>query len=312
MHIEKRKVGKKVKYYLSHSYREGSKIHKFRKYLGTDLKPEKLEERRKIAEKLVLEEIHKYKIIKDPLNFEISKEEIKLIEKLEKEIPLKISHLSEEDWEKFSKLFTYNTNAIEGSKITQKEVKEILDQDKWPNKSKEDIAEAYGVDEAISFIRKTKEHLSIELIKKIHKIVFKNSKSFAGMLRKKGQEVVVVNSSGKVVHEGAPQSRVNHLLKELIEWYDKNKNKYPGLILGAVVHNQFENIHPFADGNGRVGRILLNNILIKHNLPPINIDLKNSQEYYNTLQDYEKKGDLKPTIDLFIKEYKVLNKKIGN
>ena len=78
------------------------------------------------------------------------------------------------------------------------------------------------------------------------------------------------------------------------------------------MHNQFENIHPFADGNGRVGRILLNNILIKHNLPPINIDLKNSQEYYNTLQEYEKKGNLKPTIDLFIKEYRTLGKKIGN
>jgi len=312
MNIEKRKVGKKTKHYLAHSYREGSKVHKFRKYLGTDLNATKLKERKTIAEKLILEEIHKYKIIKDPLNFELSEKEIKTIKKLEKEIPVKISHLSEGDWKKFSKLFSYNTNAIEGSKLNQKEVQEILEQDKWPDKSKGDIAEAYGVDEAIRFIRKTEEHLSIDLLKKIHKIVFKNSKSFAGNLRKKGQEVVVMNKLGKIVHEGAPQTKINYLLNELIEWYNKNKRKYPALVLGAVVHNQFENIHPFADGNGRVGRIILNNILIKHHLPPININIKNQIEYYNSLQEYELNQNLKPTIDLYIKEYKQLEKDLNN
>jgi len=309
MHIEKRKFGNKIKYYLAHSYREGSKTYKFRKYLGLNLKSEKLKERKEIAEKLILEEIHKYKIIKNPLGIELSKEEIEFVKKIESEIPLKIYHLSKKDWKEFSKIFTYNTNAIEGSKINLKEIKEILEKDKWPNKSKEDIAEAYGVDEAISFIRKTKEHISIDLIKKIHKIVFKNSKSFAGKLRKKGQEVVVMTSSGKIVHESAPQTRINFLLKELVAWYNKNKTKYPALILGSVVHNQFENIHPFADGNGRVGRILLNNILIKHKLPPININLKNSSEYYEMLQEYQKKRNLKPTIELFIKEYKNLGKR---
>jgi Fic family protein len=151
----------------------------------------------------------------------------------------------------------------------------------------------------------------LEFIKKIHKIVFKNSKPFAGQLRKKGEEVVVVDRIGNVVHEGAPQARINHLLRELVSWYENNKNRYPGLMLGAVVHNQFENIHPFRDGNGRVGRILLNNILIKHDLPPINIGFKNRGEYYASLQAYEKNHDLKPTIDLFMKEYNELKKKLG-
>jgi len=312
MHIEKRKAGKKIKYFLSYSYREGQKVHKFRKYLGQDLKPNLLEERKIIAEKLILEEIHRYKIIKDPLQVELSEEEIAAIRKLEAQIPLKISHLSEIQWKKFSKIFTYNTNAIEGSKLTQEEVKDLLEKDKWPNKSKEDIAEALGVDEAISYIRNAKEHLSLELIKKIHKIVFKNSKPFAGKLRKKGEEVVVMDSKRNIVHEGAPQARISHLLRELTNWYENNKSKYPGLILGAVVHNQFENIHPFRDGNGRVGRILLNNILIKHSLPPINIELKNRIEYYSSLQAYEKNHDLKPTIKLYMKEYNKLRKKLGD
>lgn len=310
MHVEKRASGKRIKYYMAHSYREGSQVHKFRKYLGQDLKLEQLRERKQIAEKLILEEIHKHNIIKDPLHFELSKEEIESIKKLESEIPLKISHLSEKDWRIFSEIFTYNTNAIEGSRLNQKETKELLEKDKWPDKSKEDIAEAYGVDEAISFIRGTKEHISINLIQRIHYVVFKNSKQFAGKLRRKGEDVVVMDGRGNVVHEGAPQTRINHLLKELIRWYDKNKTKYPALILGAVAHNQFENIHPFRDGNGRVGRILLNNILLKHGLPPINITFSNRTEYYESLKAYELNKDLKPTIRLYTKEYQNLKRKL--
>lgn len=308
MFVEKRKSEGKIKYYLVYSFREDSNIHKFRKFLGQDLKPELLKERKQIAEKLILEEIHKYNIINDPLQFELSKEELSSIKKIESEIPLKIHHLSESQWQAFSELFTYNTNAIEGSKINSVEVKGILENDKWPDKSKEDVAETYGVDEAISFIRKTKEHISIELIKEIHKIVFTNSKSFAGKFRKNGEEVVVMDNKGNVVHEGAPQARITPLLNELINWYEGHKTGYPTLILAAVVHNQFENIHPFRDGNGRVGRILLNNILLKHNLPPINIEFKNRIEYYNSLQAYEKNHDLKPTINLFMKEFSSLDK----
>ena len=309
MYVEKRNYYGKTRYWLSHSFREGGKIHKIRKLLGTDLSKEVLEDRKKKAEKLILEEVGKYKIIKDPLHDKISNEEIEFIKRLEIEANLKVVHLSESDWKKFSEIFSYNTNAIEGSELTLKETENVIERGIWPvEKSKEDIAEALGVDEAISFIRKTKEHISIDLIKKIHQIVFKNSKDFAGELRRKGEEVVVRTGSGVIVHEGAPSSRVTTLLKELIVWYNKYRSEYPGILLAAVVHNQFENIHPFADGNGRVGRILLNNILLKSNLPPLNIDLKNQKEYYATLQKYENEGNIRPTIELMLREYKNLKK----
>jgi Fic family protein len=308
MHIEKREDKGKIKYYLSHSYREGKKVHKFRKYLGMDLLPEKLQERHDIAAKLILEEIHKYTIIHNPLRMDFSTEEIHKVADVAKTIPISISHLSQKEWRLFSEVFTYNTNAIEGSKLNKAEVKGLLEDDKWPDKSKEDIAEAFGVDEAIQFIRTTKETFSLELIRTIHRIVFKNSKRYAGKFRKKGEEVVVLDTHKQVVHEGAPQSRVLHLLKELIDWYQLNKNKHHGLLVAAVVHNQFENIHPFVDGNGRVGRLLLNYILLKHNLPPLSVDFANRFEYYQTLQAYDKNHDLKPTLDLFMKEYKALSK----
>jgi len=308
MYIEKRKAKGKVRYYLGYSFREGGKVHKIRKFLGSDLNEKTLKEREEKAKVLILEEIQKYQIIRDPLKFELSPEEINYLENLERGIPLKLDHLSESDWQRFTELFTYSTNAIEGSELNSKEVKEILEEDKWPDKSKQDIAEAYGVNEAIEFIRKNKEHIALDLIIELHKIVFKNSKQFAGQLRKPGEKVVVMGSGGQIVHEGAPQSRIIGLLKELVDWYEKNRKKYPGIVLAAVVHNQFENIHPFRDGNGRVGRLLLNNILLKHGLPPVNIDLKNRQEYYKALQFYDKEHNLRPMIELILKEYKAFKR----
>jgi Fic family protein len=144
----------------------------------------------------------------------------------------------------------------------------------------------------------------------IHRIIFENSKDFAGKFRERGVEVGIRNGFGDLIHLGAPATRVIPLLTELIKWYNKNKNKLPAIVLAVVVHNQFEYIHPFEDGNGRVGRLLLNNILLKHKLPPVNISIKNRKKYYDTLKDFQKKGDIKPSIELILKEYKILKKKL--
>ena len=312
MNIEIRKAGKKKKYYLAHSFREGKKVKKIRRYLGADLNKQKLEALKKRAEEILKLQIESYKTIRNPLKSQLSEHEIALIKKLISRNPIKIKHLSEEEWKEFSELFIYNTNAIEGSEATLKEVKDILENDKWSEElTKDDISETYGVNEAIEFIRKDREHISLEFIKKLHKIVFKNSKHFAGSFRERGVEVVIKNSLGDIVHTGAPAKNVKKLLEELIEWYNKNKNKYHGLILSVVIHNQFETIHPFADGNGRVGRLLLNNILLKHNLPPVNINLENRREYYAALREYQKRGNLRPMIELILKEYKILRKRLG-
>ncbi len=308
MHIEVREEGKRKKYYLAHSFRKGKKVRKIRFYLGADLPKKQLDEKKRHAEKIISERIRQQEVIHDPLRFMLAKEEIAEIKNLKVPADIRIKHLSEEAWEKFTKAFTYDTNAIEGSTITSNEVSDILQKNKLPEKPKPEIAETYGVSEAIKHIRKTKEHLSIDLIRELHRIVFKGSKHFAGEFRK--VEVAVVDSSGNVVHRGAPPDYVVKLLSELIGWYSKNRKNYTPIILAAVVHNQFENIHPFQDGNGRVGRLLLNNILIKHNLPPVNIELRNRKEYYNSLQEYENNGNLRPSIELILKEYKYMKKLI--
>lgn len=311
MFIETRKKGKHIKYYLAHSFREMGKIRKIRKYLGEDLHGEQIEEKRRKAEEQINETLKIYNQIKDPLKTLLAKEELRRLQKLRFDIGLKIQHLSEKDWQDFAEAFTYDTNAIEGSTVTVKEVKNIIEGKGWPrDASREDISETYGVAEAVGLIRQTKEHLSISLIKHLHNIVFANSKHFAGKLRPKGVEVVIRDGRGNIVHQGAPATKITALIKELVTWYGKNQSAYHPIVLAAVVHNQFESIHPFQDGNGRVGRLLLNNILIKHGLPPVNIELKNRSEYYAALQEYQNNGNLRSTIDLILKEYKILKRQL--
>jgi len=308
MHIEIRKAGRRTKYYLAHSYRKGGKVRKTRVYLGTDLSQTEIEAKRKIAEERMKVQSAARRRISDPFGTVLSKKELAELKNLEAKAQIRVAHLTEDEWKTFTEAFTYDTNAIEGSSLDSKEVDGILKKNKWPDKLKEDISEAYGVAKAIDFIRKTKEHVSVGLVLDLHRIVFENSKPFAGKLRAQGIEIVIMDQNRNVVHRGAPSGEVRGLLLELARWYGKNRAKYPPLVLAAVVHNQFENIHPFQDGNGRVGRILLNNILLKHNIPPLNIELRNRHEYYAALQAYEKEHNLRPTIELMLKEYRNLKK----
>jgi len=306
MFVEVRRAKSKDKYYLVYSYRHRNKVKKIRVYLGLNLNREEIKEKRKIAEEKIRLRIGTLANLHDPYKTVLASRELDELKDLEPKGRIKLMHLSEKEWLRFTEAFAYDTNAIEGSTVDKTEVKGILGQNKWPDKPKEEISETFGVSDSVKYLRYTKEHLSIEMIEELHRLVFRNSKPFAGKLRKIGEEVVVVDALGNVVHRGAFSGQILPLLKELVEWYKKNKNKYPPLVLAAVVHNQFENIHPFRDGNGRVGRLLLINILLKHNLPPVNIELRNRREYYAVLQSYEKDGNIRPTIEFLLKEYRRL------
>ncbi len=299
MFIETRKKGKRKKYYLIHSYRVGDKVKRITRYLGSNLSKNKLEKLRQKAVKIILEQIKE----RNPLEFELSKKEIEDYKKFDSKI--KIFHLQKLDWKKFTEDFTYNTNAIEGSIVKLIEVKKLLEKKDIPEDN--DEVETVNVAEAVNYIRKFKEKLSVEFINKLHYLCFKKTKSFAGKLR--NVEVFIRNNEGKIYHIGAPIKDVKKLIKELCEWYEKHKRKYPPLLLSALVHNQFEHIHPFQDGNGRVGRLLLNYVLLRHKYPPINIRLKDSKRYYECLKIYDKTKDIKPFLRFLINQYKKYYKK---
>ena len=297
MFVEKRRLGKSVKYYLVYSYREKNEVKKIRRYLGSGLPGEELEKAKKIAEQDIRKELEETEIF----NFSLTKRQIEKLNKYDRLI--KIHHLQSKEWQRFTEQFVYNTNAIEGSTVQLGEVPEILHKDKAAGF--EEI-ETKGAAKAVEFIRNTKNELSLSLIKKLHKLCFEGSKPFAGELRK--VEVVIKNGKGEIIHAGVPAAQLPHALKEMIDWYKRNKNKFKPLVLAAIVHNQFEHIHPFQDGNGRVGRLLLNFILIQKNYPPLNISFEDRAEYYQSLQEYSKNQDLRHTMRFLIKQYKVTTK----
>lgn len=302
MYVEKRKVGKSIKYYLVHSFRdESGKVAKLRRFLGTNLTKAELEKLTKRAEQILKEQIEEQNT--KMFEFSLSEKEIKSLNKYGDQI--RICHFSEEQWRQFTEEFVYNTNAIEGSTVLHADVQKILE--KKTTDDPEEI-ETKGVADAIRFIRTTKQELTLSLILKLHKLCFERSKQFAGKFR--DVEVVIRDRSGNVIHSGTPVPQLGNELKQFISWYAKNKKKFKPLTLAAIIHNQFEDIHPFQDGNGRVGRLLLNFILIRNNYPPINILLEDRAEYYNVLQEYQKKDRLRPTLQFLIKQYKKTFKQV--
>jgi len=145
MYVEKRKVGSIVKYYLVHSYREKDRVEKIRKYLGSNLSKEELEETKKRAEEKInelLEEINTEVFL-----FSLTKKQIEVLNKLNDKID--VVHLSEDEWKNFTEDFVYNTNAIEGSTVTEEEVPEILHKKKAEN---EEEIETKGVAKAVEYI----------------------------------------------------------------------------------------------------------------------------------------------------------------
>jgi len=88
------------------------------------------------------------------------------------------------------------------------------------------------------------------------------------------------------------QEEVCELLDELTDIENKN-----ALVAAAYFHAKFENIHPFSDGNGRVGRLLMNYILLIHNHPPITIYEEDRKDYYNALEKFDEELELKSLID---------------
>ncbi|MBN1376885.1 Fic family protein [Candidatus Woesearchaeota archaeon] len=295
MFIEKRKTRTGIKYYLAHSYRDKDKIKKIRKYLGRNLSKKELIKKRKEAEKEIKKKIKEIRT--EVFNFSLKPEEIKKLNKLSE---VEIYHLDKKDWKRFTEDFVYNTNAIEGSTVNLNEVKTILQ--KKPKIKNSEEKETLNVAEAIKFIKNTNKTLSLYLIKEIHKICFKGSKPFAGEFRDK--EVVIRNSKGEIIHHSVSSDNIEGYMKEIIEWYKENKNNFNPIVLASIIHNQFEHIHPFEDGNGRVGRLLLNFVLLRNNYPPINIYLEDRKEYYDCLKQYSDKQKIKPTVKFLIKQYK--------
>jgi Fic family protein len=202
----------------------------------------------------------------------------------------------------------YNSNAIENSTLTLEDTEKILAGGSLERKV--NVREVYEAKNLASItetlLKKGKHQLTIKLILGLHKTLLTHiDDHIAGRFRS-GKEWVRVGN-----HLGANPQFVPSLMEELVNGYNQNKISY---FLDAIAHfhAEFETIHPFVDGNGRMGRILINLQLMNAGLPPIIIQNKNKHtEYYPLFTKYQstlKFGGFTQLFALLLQE--TLNKRI--
>ncbi|HEY4699040.1 MAG TPA: Fic family protein [Nitrososphaerales archaeon] len=274
MRIIKRRRGETDYFYLQNSYREDGKVITKEKYIGKTI-PTNIEE------------------IKEEFGLEVKKS---LYEKLEN-----IKRNFQSEWETYPETvkekekleiaiaFTYNTNAIEGSKITLEETRDIIKNSISPPKSLKDVKETENHSKVFLDMLSTKVKISDNLILKWHKNIFNETKhDIAGTFR-----TYLVRVGNYI----APNwQNVTPLITQLTHFVN-NSNLNP-VELAARAHYRFEKIHPFGDGNGRVGRLVMNNILWRNEYPMLIIEYKKRNQYYKALQKDEERF-----VNYFIRKY---------
>lgn len=182
---------------------------------------------------------------------------------------------------------TYHSNSIEGSTLTEPDTAAILfDSMALPNKSLTEQLEAKNHQAALNYLFDhiaKKEKVDEALVLKLHSILMNGVRPDAGVYRNHGVRITGVNlptanymSVPKLISEVV--ARINEKSKDIVA-------------LSASVHSQFEQIHPFGDGNGRVGRLLMNAMLLGANFAPAIIRREQKQLYYAYLFKAQTKED---------------------
>jgi len=190
----------------------------------------------------------------------------------------------------------YNSNAIENSTLTLPETEKILLQiEVGRHISLREIFEAKNLALVYKYIKKTalEKPLSIDMILLLHKMLLTNIRdNVAGRFRKDNEMVRVGN------HIAIPPEFITQRIGESIVQFNSDIIT-PYIHKIARFHNEFENIHPFIDGNGRIGRVLNNYLFIRAGFPTIIVRNKEKQTYYNALRSYDASHDFKPMIRIF-------------
>lgn len=214
-------------------------------------------------------------------------------EKLDLARPLtegEVARLNEE----FAVEYTYNSNAIEGNTLTMRETDLVLRGLTIDRKPLKDHLEAIGHKEAFDFINelaKNNEPLSEYVIKQIHALVLADRREDRGVYRR-----IPVRIMG-AAHEPVQPYLIQPQMEQLLLNYQADtEHIIPKL---ARFHIDFEAIHPFIDGNGRTGRLLVNLELIKAGYPPIDVKFTDRLAYYNAFDAYHLKHDLSAMEGLF-------------
>ena len=283
--VRKRQVGTREYFYLQHTLRTSKGVETRERYLGARL-PANINE----VKRDFLTEIYKerwYPLL-DVIRSNYSKEQRMMPRSaLQKQV------------RSFSVKFTYDTSRIEGSRLTYRETADLLERGMSPRaKPIEDIKEAEAHDKVFHEVLGYEKDLSLQVVLFWHKRLFMGTKpDIAGKIRT--HQVAI---SGSRFMPPSPVE-VQPLLREFFRWYDRSRSSLHPVELAAAVHLRFVTVHPFADGNGRISRLLMNFVLQKHGFPLLNIPYEDRRSYYNALERSQIKKVDSIFIQWFFKKY---------
>lgn len=193
--------------------------------------------------------------------------------------------------DRFTANFTYESNALEGNSLTLKDVALVMfDNRSIEGKDLREIYETRNSRKVMELIYRRKLAVNEKSVIKMHKLLVKDIPIPVGY--KKVPNFLL----GRTV-ETAPPEKVRPEMAALVVWYAKNPEKLHPLQLAARFHGKFEKIHPFEDGNGRVGRFLVNAILMENGYPPLIVRKTQRQSYLKALEDFD--NGYKPNLERF-------------
>ena len=287
-YTEIKEVKGKKYYYRVKSIRKGKRVEKERKYLGVNLTKNELSGAERLADKELIF-----------LNNILTDKELSFLKEIKKKYSKQPRENLDNRYEAFCSKFTYNSNAIEGSTLTLQETANLLFDGIVPAKSLREINEALNHKKALDFILSYKKDITKNFICKLHKSVVKDTLKPYLENQIGNYRTLQVYIRGVEIVPPKPKEVIKEM-KLLLSWYSRNKNKLHTLVIASYFHIVFESIHPFVDGNGRVGRLLMNFILHKNNLPMINIPNNKKHFYYKALYLAQTKQDFKPFIKLVL------------
>ncbi|MBW2975552.1 Fic family protein [Candidatus Woesearchaeota archaeon] len=286
VNVRIREINRRKYPYAEHSFRlpDGA-VKKISKLI----KDKKEAESRNVKDYFLIKETEsysKYALSAYKPDIVLTKEKIAKIESFRVEYRQLLNRLTKKQMsdilDRFTVNFTYESNAIEGNSLTLKDVTLLLNENIVPKgRDLREIYETRNTRTANEMLFNNKIKINLKSILNLHSALIRDTGVSEGF--KKLPNFLLMRD----VKTTAPE-KVEKEMQGLLNKYNQLKGKEHPLRIAAQFHGTFEKIHPFEDGNGRVGRILINAILIENGFPPLIIRKTMRASYFKALEAYDK------------------------